>query len=97
MLAALYSLHPTRAEAVLTEILQKHGLLTTDEPLEQTRVIAAELLGKEARSMDALQSVLAANKRRWWNSQPLRDAAMVAAEAIAGRMGKRVTESGDIL
>jgi hypothetical protein len=40
--------------------------------------------------------VLAATKRRPWNSQGLRDKAQAAAEAIAARLGKRVTESGDI-
>jgi hypothetical protein len=46
--------------------------------------------------MEALQAVVAAGKRRPWNSQTLRDKAMAAAEAIAARMGKRLTESGDI-
>jgi serine/threonine protein kinase len=97
MLAALYTLHPARAEAISLELLQKHGLITTEEPIEQTRGVAAEMLGREARSMEALAAVLTATKRRWWNSQPLRDKAMAAAEAIAARMGRRVTESGEIL
>jgi eukaryotic-like serine/threonine-protein kinase len=97
ILAALYTLHPARAEAISMELLQKHGLITTEEPIEQTRGVAAEMLGREARSMEALSAVLSATKRRWWNSQPLRDKAMVAAEAIAARMGRRVTESGEVL
>jgi hypothetical protein len=97
MLAALYALHPTHAEEISMELLHKHGLLTTEEPIEQTRGVAVEMLGREARSMEALQAVLAATKRRWWNSQPLRDKATAAAEAIAARMGRRLTESGEVL
>jgi serine/threonine protein kinase len=97
MLAALFSLNPARAEAVSLELLQHHGLLTTEDSIEQTRIIAVELLGKDARSMEALAAALAATKRRWWNSQPLRDKATAAAEAIAARMGRRVSESGEVL
>ncbi len=97
MLTALFALHPVRAEALCMELLAKHGVFSTDEPLEQTRIIAAELLGKEARSMEPLQAVLGSGKRRPWNSQELRDRSMTAASAIAGRMGKKVTESGDVV
>lgn len=97
MLQALYQLHPVRAEAICIEILGKHGVFSTEESLEQTRVLCAEFLGKETRSMEALQAVIATTKRRPWNSQGLRDASQAAAEAIAARMGKRVTESGDVV
>ena len=96
MLQALYLLHPVRAEAVSIELLSKHGVFSTEDALEQTRALAAEYLGKETRSMEAVQAVIAASKRRPWNSQLLRDRATAAAEAIAGRMGKRLTESGDL-
>ncbi|MFT3775529.1 MAG: serine/threonine-protein kinase [Minicystis sp.] len=96
MLQALYQLHPVRAEAICIELLGKHGVFSTEEMVEQTRILAAEFLGKETRSMEALQAVIAAGKRRPWNSQGLRDKATAAAEAIAGRMGKRLTESGDV-
>ena len=57
----------------------------------------ADFLGKETRSMEALQSVIAAGKRRPWNSQPLRARALAAAEAIAAKMGKRLNENGDVV
>jgi eukaryotic-like serine/threonine-protein kinase len=41
--------------------------------------------------------VIAAGKRRPWNSQPLRDRALAAAEAIAAKMGKRLNENGDVV
>jgi hypothetical protein len=94
LLAAIHSLDPARGEAVVIEILQKHGLFV-DEAVEQTRALAADLLGQRARSNEALQAVLAATKRRWWNTQLLRDAAARAAEAIGARMGKRVSAGGE--
>ena len=94
ILSALHALNPARGEAVAIEALQKHGLLT-DESVEQTRAISAELLGREARSQEALDAALAAAKRRPWNSQLLRDAATTAAEAVAARLGKRLLPSGD--
>ena len=97
MLQALFLLHPVRAEQLCIELLAKHGVFSTDEPLEQTRTLSAELLGKETRTMEALQAVVGAGKRRPWNGQALRDRATAAAEAIAARMGVRLSESGDVL
>jgi len=94
LLAALYSLDPERGEPVVIDIVQKHGLFV-DEAIEQTRALAADLLGQRARSNEALQAVLAATKRRWWNTQPLRDAAARAAEAIGARLGKRISAGGE--
>ncbi len=96
ILSALFVLNQTRAEQLAIEIVQKHGLLV-DEALETTRALCAELLGQSARSMEALEAVLAATKRRWWNTQVLRDAAQVAAEAIASRLGRRLGANGEIL
>ncbi len=96
LLTALFALNPQRAEQIAVEVVQKHGLLV-DEALEQTRALCAELLGQHASNMTALEAVLQASKRRWWNTQPLRDAAIVAAETIAAKLGKRISPAGDIL
>jgi hypothetical protein len=96
LLEALFSLNPQRAEEMSIEIVQKHGLLV-DEQLEDTSAICAELLGKNAKSNEALEAVLAASKRRWWNTQPLRDAAIVAAEAIAAKLGRRISAAGELI
>jgi hypothetical protein len=96
MLEALFLLHPVRAEQLCIELINKHGVFSTDEPLEQTRTLAAELLGKETRTMEAIQAVIAAAKRRPWNSQGLRDRATASAEAIAAKMGRRLNDSGDL-
>jgi hypothetical protein len=95
MLNALYALNPARGEAIAVEAIQRHGLLV-DEAAEGTRTLAAEILGREARSQEALEATLAAAKRRPWNSHDLRDAANAAAEAIAARLGKRILPSGDV-
>jgi serine/threonine protein kinase len=97
MLAALFLLHPVRAEQLCIELIGKHGIFSTEDSLEQTRILAAEFLGKETRTMEALQAVVAAGKRRPWNSEGLREKANAAAEAIAAKMGKKLTESGDVV
>lgn len=94
MLGALYALNPSRGETIAIESLQRHGLLA-DEATEQTRTLAAELLGREARSQEALDAALAAAKRRPWNSGELREAASAAAEAIAARLGQRIAPTGE--
>jgi predicted Ser/Thr protein kinase len=96
LFTALYALHAPRAEQLAVEIVQKHGLLV-DDALEQTRALCAELLGQHAQNMTALEAVLAASKRRWWNTQPLRDAATVAAEAIAAKLGRRISPNGEVI
>jgi hypothetical protein len=96
LLTALFALNPQRAEQIAVEVVQKHGLLV-DEALEQTRALCAELLGQNAKSMEALDAVLQASKRRWWNTQPLRDAALVAAEAIAQKLGRRISPAGEVI
>jgi hypothetical protein len=97
MLTALYHLHPVRAEQMCIELISKHGVFSTDEIIEQTRVLSAEYLGRDSRSQEALDAVVAAAKRRPWNSQPLRDKALEAADAIAGRLGRRLTATGDLI
>jgi hypothetical protein len=96
LFTALYSLNGMRAELLAVEIVQKHGLLVDDQ-LEQTRALCAELLGQHSKDPGALEAVLGAMKRRWWNTQPLRDAATLAAEAIAARLGRRISPSGELI
>jgi serine/threonine protein kinase len=97
ILRALFALHLARAESLSVEILNKHSLLGTDDATEQTRAICAELLGANSNSSEALEAVLGGLKRRWWNSQLLRDAATIAADAIAARLGKRISPAGELV
>ncbi len=96
LFTALYALNPQRGEQLAMEIVQKHGLLV-DEALEETRALCAELLGVHAQHREALEAVLQAAKRRWWNTAPLREAALAAADAIAGRLGLRVSPNGEVV
>lgn len=96
LMSALYALNPQKGEQIAMEIVQKHGLLV-DEALEETRALCAELLGQHAQGRDALDAVLQASKRRWWNTQPLREAALLAADSIAGRLGLRISPAGDVV
>ena len=86
---AIFTLHPPRGEALAIELVQKHGIMP-DEALDVTRTICAEILGREAKTEEALAAVTEAGKRRWWNGPALREAATKAAAAIAPRVGKRV-------
>jgi hypothetical protein len=54
-------------------------------------------LGVHGETRPPLEAVLQAAKRRWWNTQPLREAALVAAEAIAARIGLRISAAGEIV
>ncbi len=96
LMTALYVLNPQRAEQIAMEIVQKHGLLV-DEALEETRALCAELLGQHAQNREALEAVLQASKRRWWNTQPLREAALLAADGIANRLGLRISPAGEVM
>ena len=97
MLQALYLLHPVRAEAVSDRAdLQARRLLHRRRARADARARRrATSAGRRARWRRS-RPVIAATKRRPWNSQLLRDKATAAAEAIAARMGKRLTESGDL-
>ncbi len=92
---AIFTLHPPRMEALAIELVQKHGIMP-DEPLDVTRTLCAELLGREARSDEALAAVTEAAKRRWWNGPALRETATRAAAAIAARLGKRMPPAGEV-
>ncbi len=98
ILSALFVLHPVRGEQVSIELLQKKSRLGTDDALEQTRLLAADLLSREGRSPEALNAAIAASKGGFLsgNSPALRERALAAAHAIAARLGKTLTESGEL-
>lgn len=57
------------------------------EAVEVTRTLAAEILAGMAASKEALAAAQEAAKKRWWNTQPVRDAAERALTAITERRG----------
>jgi len=88
MLHVLYELNPPRAEALLTSILARHGMLA-DEALDQSRALAAEILGDRADSGNPLEALDDAARLRPWNTQGLRMAAGHAADQIRERLSGR--------
>jgi len=81
---ALHALHPPRTEALLSSLVSKHGLVANDA-LEQTRMLAARMLGEWAATEGALKALQGATHRRPWNSAPLREVCDHAARAIQAR------------
>jgi len=82
-LRAIAALNPRRAESLCAGILAAHTLIP-QEAVEATRTLAAELLAGSA-SDEALAAAQEASKKRWWNTQPVRDAAERALKAITER------------
>jgi serine/threonine protein kinase len=84
VLEALHALHPPRTEALLSSLVSKHGLVP-NEALEQTRMLAARMLGEWAETEGALKALQGAARRRPWNSAPLREVSEHAARAVQAR------------
>jgi serine/threonine protein kinase len=82
-LRTLAALAPRRAEEVAVELLSNAGLLPS-ESHEQSRILAAELLGSIAQTEAAKDALAAAESSRWRSSEPLR----VAAENARKRLTK---------
>ena len=85
MLEVLYELNPPRGEALLTSILSRHGMLA-DDALDQSRSLAAEVLGERADSGNPLEALDDAARLRPWNTQGLRMTAGHAADQIRQRL-----------
>jgi len=84
-LATLFALTGNRAEAVCLELLADTRLVTA-ETHEQTRAIAAEMLGLHGRSAEAKTALDGASRGRWKNSERVRLAATGALKAWDDRI-----------
>ena len=93
MLEVLYELNPPRGEALLTSIVSRHGMLA-DEALDQSRCLAAEVLGERADSGNPLEALDDAARLRPWNTQGIRMAAGHAADQIRQRLSGRREANG---
>ncbi len=89
-LHSLYLLTSSRAEAVYLDLLADTHLVPT-EAHEQTRALAAEMLGRRGRSPDARTALEEASRGRWRNSERVRAAASSALEAMDSRAGMTST------
>jgi hypothetical protein len=80
---AVFKLNARRGETLAIELLEEHPVIPR-EAIDQTRVLAADLLAG-ASSKEALEAAEGASKSRFWNSAGVREAAARAASAIAAR------------
>jgi HEAT repeat protein len=84
-LTTLAALAPGRAEAIAIEILAETRVMASDAH-EQSRELAADVLGKSANSAEAMNALQTAAAKRWLGgSERVRTAASKAIEAIAAR------------
>jgi len=88
---ALFSLNAARAEVLLSSIVEQHGLIA-DDRLDETRALAAAVLGVSASTSQALTALQGSARRRPWNTQALRSSATEAAEAVSRRIDETARE-----
>lgn len=84
---ALWLMNAARAESLLIQVIEQHGIMA-DERMDQTRTVAANVIGAYGTSEQAMIALDNAGRRRPWNTPPLRIAAGAAAEAVASRLGR---------
>jgi hypothetical protein len=89
LLTTLAQLSPRRAEAVALALLGESHLLPS-QAIDDTRIIAAEVLGGVG-GPEAMAALLRTAQRRWLNTTGVRDAAAQAAQAVATRLGVPLT------
>jgi len=85
MLNTLNALHPARAEALAIELVEQRGMLR-GENLEQSRVLAARLLGYHSRNTAALEALRAVRGAWFGGSDTLKNAIDEAARSIEARL-----------
>ena len=90
---ALYALNPPRAETMLTQVVEQHGLMS-DALLDRTRALAADVLGKYADNQGPVEALENAARRRPWNTPDLRRVAGKAAELVMTRLGRAYAPKG---
>ena len=81
---SLWELNAARADAVCSEVLMKYQFVPT-ERAEATRALAADILRESSSSVEAIEAATSAAKKRWWNSDAVREAAEHAIAAIVAR------------
>ena len=92
-LATLANIERELAETAAESLVRKHGLLQ-DDALNETRVIAAEMLQASSRSTSAVEALRAVEAPMWWNPPHVREAARLARTAIETRLSEAdATES----
>ena len=86
-LHTLSVLAPTRAETVCLELLGEARMVTS-EAHEETRALAAEVLGTVASTAEAMAALDMASTARWKNSERVRISATHAKERAVIRLSQ---------
>ncbi|MCA9591789.1 MAG: protein kinase [Myxococcales bacterium] len=84
-LATLWELSPARAEQVALDLCKK-GAMITRESVDDTRILAIELLEQHGATSEVLEALDKASGK-WSNTQPVRSAAARAAATLRARFG----------
>ena len=87
-LATLAALAPARAEAICVEILTDARLVTI-EAHEESRALAAEILGEIAEAPESIQALGVASTARWRYSERVRSMAGRARDQAEVRISQR--------
>ncbi len=92
-LETLEALAPTRAEDVCVELLQETRVITTDAH-EETRALAASVLGRIATTDETMKALEAAAGARWKSSERVRESAGRARDLVVVRLSQPPTSKG---
>jgi eukaryotic-like serine/threonine-protein kinase len=85
LLDSLHTLNTSLAEAAAVALLMAHGMFR-NQPLEQSRLVAASYLIVHSSTLPGLEALQSASRKWWWNSERLRE---LAAEGVV-RVSQRL-------
>jgi eukaryotic-like serine/threonine-protein kinase len=92
-LSTLATLAPNRAEPVCMELLQDQRMVSS-EGHEQTRAVAADILGRISSSKKVVEVLEEAAGARWRSSERVRSAAKKSLEQVGARIAKTLQPTG---
>lgn len=84
-LETLHALDPGRTESLALDLLRSRRFLSSDAH-EQSRELAAELLGQISRDAETVKYLREEGQARWKNSHRVRQAAQIAIQRIERRL-----------
>ncbi len=83
-LRALHAASPDAAEAAAQALVRRHALIR-DDGLDESRLVAAELLGEMSGSDATVEALRGAEAPMWWNPARVREVARAARKRVEAR------------
>ncbi len=83
-LRALHAASPDAAELAAQALVRRHGLIRNDM-LDESRMVASELLGEMSASDATVEALRGAESPMWWNPPRIREAARAARKRVEAR------------